>query len=184
MSVSPMPASPRYTLPAISLHWLVAVLIFGGFGLGIYMVDLPLSPAKLKYFSWHKWIGVTVFLLALLRAIWRMTHRPPPLPDGMPSWQRRASDWTHRALYALMYLIPLSGWTYSSAAGYQTVYLGLIPLPNLVEKNKPLAESLKEFHELLAWTLAALVVLHILAAIKHQVVDRDGLMRRMLPGGH
>jgi len=169
----------RYTRTAVSLHWLIALLIAGGFGLGWFMTDLPLSPAKLKYYSWHKWIGVTVFLLALLRLTWRLTHRPPPLPSGMPAWQQQASEWGHRGLYLLIFILPLSGWLYSSASGYPVVYLGLVQLPDLVGRDKVLAGVLHEVHELLATGLLVLVGVHVLAAFKHHFLDRDGLLGRM-----
>lgn len=169
----------QYTRTAIALHWLVAVLIFGGFGLGLYMHELPFSPQKLKLYSYHKWIGVSVFLLVLLRGAWRITHTPPEIAPGTPPWQRIAAHATHWALYALMLAIPLSGWLHSSASGFQVVYFGVIPLPDLVGKNKALAEQLAEVHELLAFTLMALVVLHLAAAIKHQFIDRDGTLMRM-----
>lgn len=169
----------RYTRTAVSLHWLIALLIAGGFGLGWFMTDLPLSPAKLKYYSWHKWIGVTVFLLALLRLAWRLSHRPPPLPAGMPAWQLQAAEWGHRGLYLLIFILPLSGWLYSSASGYPVVYLGLVQLPDLVGRDKALAGVLHEVHELLATGLLVLVGVHVLAAFKHHFLDRDGLLGRM-----
>lgn len=172
-----MPA--RYTATAVGLHWLIALLIAGAFGLGWFMTDLPLSPAKLKYYAWHKWVGVTVFLLASLRVAWRLGHPPPPLPDGMADWQRRASEWSHRLLYLLILVLPLSGWLYSSASGYPVVYLGLVPLPDLVGKDKALAGLLHEAHELLATLLLVLVAIHVAAALKHQFLERDGLMGRM-----
>ena len=129
----------RYTTTAISLHWLISLIIFAGFGLGLYMNDLPLSPAKLKYYSWHKWMGVTVFLLAVLRLGGGLTHPAPEPPAGMPEWQRKAASATHHLLYVLILVIPISGWVYSSAAGVPVVYLGFIPLPDLVSPDKPLA---------------------------------------------
>lgn len=169
----------RYTVTAVGLHWLIALLIAGGFGLGWFMTDLPLSPAKLKYYAWHKWIGVSVFLLAVLRLAWRLGHAAPALPAGMPDWQRRASNWSHGLLYLLIFVLPLSGWLYSSASGYPVVYLGLVQLPDLVGKNKELAGLLHELHELLAWAMLSLVTVHVAAALKHQFLDRDGLMGRM-----
>ena len=169
----------RYTPAAVGLHWLIALLIAGGFGLGWYMTELPLSPAKLKYYAWHKWIGVSVFLLALLRAGWRLAHPPPALPAGMPYWQLRASAWSHALLYLMIFVLPLSGWLYSSASGYTVVYLKLVPLPDLVGKDKELAGLLRELHELLGWLLLAVLTLHVAAALKHQFLDRDGLMGRM-----
>ena len=173
-------SSPRYTFTAIALHWLAAALVLANFALGPWMVDLPLSPEKLRLYGWHKWIGITVFLLVLARLAWRHWHPAPP-PVAMPEWQRRAAAATHVALYALLLLIPLSGWVYSSATGVQVVYLGLVPLPDLVGKDRALAAILKAVHATLNFSLLALVILHIGAALKHHFVDRDGVLARMLP---
>lgn len=170
-----------YTRTAISLHWLIALLIFGGWSLGLFMADLPASPDKLRYFSWHKWTGVTIFLLVVLRLGWRATHPAPALPEGMPRWQLTAAHVSHFLLYLLMLAIPLSGWLMSSAKGVQTVYFGVLPLPDLLAKNPPLGSFLADIHELLAWTLAGLVGLHTVAAFKHHFIDRDAVLRRMLP---
>jgi len=171
----------RYSGPAILLHWLIFALIACGFTLAVYMVELPLSPQKLKYFSWHKWIGVTVFLLAVARLAWRMAHPAPALPESLPAWQRRAAAITHAVLYALILVIPLTGWTYSSAAGVPTVYFGMVQLPDLLAKDKALAEQLKLVHITLNYTLLTLVIIHAAAALKHHFVDRDEVLARMLP---
>ncbi len=170
-----------YTGTAIGLHWVLAVLIAGNLALGLYMVDLALSPAKLRYFSWHKWAGVTVFALAALRLLWRLRHPAPPLPAGMRAWERHAAAGTHHLLYLCFFAAPLAGWLYSSAAGFQTVYLGVLPLPDLLPKNRELAAALKLAHVWLAYSLGALAALHAAAAVKHHVVDRDDVLSRMLP---
>ena len=169
----------RYTGTAVALHWLVAALIFAGFPLGVYMVDLPLSPDKLKLYSYHKWIGVTVFLFAAVRLSWRLFHTPPPLPAQIAGWQRHASAITHGLLYALILLIPLSGWLMSSAKGFPTVWFGVLPLPDLLEKNRELGDLLAGVHKALNFTLLALVVVHIGAALKHHFVERQPFMQRM-----
>jgi cytochrome b561 len=177
-----MPASsPRYSALAIGLHWLIAVAIFGSFAVGLYMADLPLSPQKLKLYSWHKWAGVTIFMFVILRLVWRLSHRPPELPAGMPVWQRTVAEATHVLLYVLMVTIPLSGWLSSSALGFQTVYFGVLPLPDLLHKNKELGEFLEGVHSLLNFSMAALVVAHLGAALKHHFIDRDDVLTRMLP---
>jgi len=170
-----------YTRTAISLHWLTFALIACGFTLAVYMVDLPPSPQQLEYFSWHKWIGVTVFMLAVARLTWRLIHPAPALPAMLPVWQQRAATSVHAALYVLILAIPLTGWLYSSAAGVPTVYLGLVQLPDLLAKDKALAAQLKLVHITLNYTLLTLVVIHAAAALKHHVVDRDDVLRRMLP---
>lgn len=171
----------RYTHTAIALHWIIALLIFAAFGLGWYMVDLKISPAKLQYFSWHKWLGITVLGLAVLRLLWRLTHRPPPLPASTPRWQALAASAGHWALYGLLFAIPLSGWAYSSASGYPIVYLGYesLQLPDWVPKDKALAEQMKDLHDWLTTGLMAVVGVHVAAALKHHFIDRDGLLHRM-----
>ena len=178
----PMTASStdRYGPVAIAFHWLLALAIIGAFCVGVYMSDLPMSPTRLKLYNYHKWAGITILALSALRLLWRLTHRPPT-DVPMPTWQRRASHAVHGMLYALFFLVPLAGWAYSSAAGFPVVVFGLIPLPDFVPVDKALAEVLKSRHEMLAFALAFVVLLHIAAALKHHFIDRDGLLQRMWP---
>ena len=173
----------RYTRTARSLHWLMALGIIGTFALGTYMQDLPLSPTKLQLYSWHKWAGVTLFVLLILRLAWRITHPAPPLPATMPAALRLAAHAAHWVLYALMIMIPLSGWLMSSAKGFQTVWFGVLPLPDLVGKDKALGEALEEVHEFLNYTMLVLVVLHVAAAVKHQIQAGGTYLQRMKLGG-
>lgn len=169
-----------YTLTAIVLHWASAAFIAAAFALGAYMVTLAFSPLKLQLFSYHKWAGVTVFLIALARLGWRSFNPPPPLPDGMPSWERNAARASHLILYALMLAVPLSGWVMSSAHGFQTVFLGVLPLPDLIGKDKALAERLELVHFIMNKALLFTAAVHIAAAFKHHFIDRDDILRRML----
>jgi len=159
----------------------MAILLFGLIALGFYMHDLPLSPEKLQLFSWHKWAGVTAFLLAAFRLLWRFTHRPPALPDSMPKLMQLAAHAGHLALYGLMFAIPLSRWLMSSAKGFQTVYFGILPLPDLIGKDKELGALLAEVHEYLNLLLILTVVGHVGAALKHHFIDKDDILSRMLP---
>ena len=176
----------RYTTVAIALHWLLALVIVGMFAVGVYMADLPFSPQRLKLYNWHKWAGITFLALTVLRLLWRVTHRPPALPaaitNAMPTWQMRAYHATHHLMYVLFFVVPLAGWAYSSAAGFPIVWFGQIALPDLVGPDKALAELIKPLHEFSAWALMGLAGLHVAAALKHQWVDRDGLLLRMMPG--
>ena len=140
---------PRYSRVAMLLHWAAALLILAGAGLGLTMTDLPLSPAKLRYYAWHKWIGITVFLVAALRLAWRAWVPPPPWPPAISPAQARAARAVHVLLYVLMLAIPVSGWLYSSATGISVSYLNLVPLPNLVPKDKALAGALLTVHQTL-----------------------------------
>ncbi|MFM2058765.1 MAG: hypothetical protein RLY71_3150 [Pseudomonadota bacterium] len=181
MSDSALPS--RYSRTAIVLHWVLGLALAAVFAVGIYMADLPFSPMRLKLYNWHKWAGVTILLLSLLRLVWRLTHRPPPLPapieQAMPGWQRAAHHGTHHLMYLLFFVVPLIGWAYSSAAGFQIVWFGALPLPDLMSPDKALAELIKPLHKLGALALAGLVLLHVGAALKHQLIDRDGLLARM-----
>jgi cytochrome b561 len=178
-------APARYTATAKLLHWILALALIAAIGMGLYMVSLSFSPQRLKLYNWHKWLGVSILLLSLLRLGWRLANKPPALPAAMqarmPAWQHKAHHGSHHALYALFFLVPLLGWAYSSAAGFPIVFLGLVPLPDWVPVSPALAETIKPLHQWSAYALAGLIVLHIAAALKHQLIDRDGLLLRMLP---
>jgi cytochrome b561 len=175
----------RYHGFAILLHWVLGFALIAVFALGVYMADLPFSPQRLKLYSWHKWAGVCILFLSLLRLVWRVMHRPPALPakieQAMPRWQAVAHHATHHGLYLLFFAVPLIGWAYSSAAGFPIVLFGLLPLPDFVPVDKALAELIKPWHEISALAMAALVLLHVAGALKHALIDRDGLLQRMSP---
>jgi cytochrome b561 len=173
-------SSPSYTRTAIGLHWLLALMIVGTFAVGLYMTSLPFSPQRVKLFNWHKWAGVVILSLSAARLLWRLGHRPPAdLP--MPAWQRRSAHAAHLTLYALFFAVPLVGWAYSSSAGFPIVLFGVLPLPDFVPVDRELSEAIKPFHGWLAYALAAVVVLHVAAALKHHFVDRDTTLARMRP---
>ena len=171
----------HYSRTAKGLHWLIALLMLSLLGLGFYMHDLPLSPQKLQLYSWHKWAGVTVFLLVIVRLAWRVTHQPPALPAGMPRWQQWAAHTTHLLLYVLMLAIPLSGWLMSSAKGFQTVWFGILPLTDLLAKDKALGDLLQTLHMSLNLLLVALLVAHVGASLKHHFIYKDDVLLRILP---
>jgi cytochrome b561 len=171
----------HYTATAKALHWAIAVLIFGMLGLGFYMTGLDLSPTKLQLFSWHKWAGVTVFVLVVVRLAWRVGHKPPALPQHMPPIERLAAHAGHLVLYVLMFAIPLSGWLMSSAKGFQTVWFGVLPIPDLLAKDKELGDLLQTVHLALNFLLIAVLVGHIGAALKHHFLNKDDVLTRMLP---
>jgi len=178
--VVPESSPARYTTTAIALHWLIAGLILISVGLGLYMVGLKLSPLKLRLYSWHKWVGVSIFLLVVVRLTWRAGNAPPPRTTS-PRWQQVAAVVNHWLLYVLLVCIPITGWLMSSAYGVPVVYFGVLPLPEPLAKNKELGDTLKALHETLAFTMLALVALHALAALKHHLLDRDDVLYRMLP---
>ena len=172
-----------YTAVAKFFHWGMALMILGLLALGFVMTDMPLSPDKLQYYAWHKWAGVSVFMLVWLRLVWRVLNPPPAYPDSMPPLLQRAAHLGHAALYGLMIFIPLSGWLLSSAKGVPTVWFGVWPLPDLLEKDKAMGHLLHEVHEALNFVLLFLLGGHAAAALKHHWIDKDDILKRMLPHG-
>jgi cytochrome b561 len=170
-----------YTSTTKALHWLMAFSIIALFAFGFYVKNMPLSPQKLQYLSYHKWFGVTIFGLGLVRLYWRILHRPPRLPDRMGQLEQTLAHAGHAALYVLMLSIPVSGWLMSSAKGFQTVLFGILPIPDLLSKNREMGQLLSTVHLTLNLILAAVVVGHILAALKHHFIERDEILIRMLP---
>jgi cytochrome b561 len=172
----------KYTKTAMLFHWLIALLIIAAFCLAVTMVNIPgITPTKLKYFSWHKWLGVTIFALSCLRLLWRLTHPAPAYQVSMPAWQKQAASGLHFLLYVLILVIPISGYLYSMASGIPVIYLGMFPLPVIMDPNPELKPLLKEIHFYLNMILLGGFTLHVLAALKHQFVERDQTINRMLP---
>lgn len=176
-------ASNLQTYDALSklFHWLMALLIIGLIALGMYVEQLPFSPEKLKLISWHKWGGICALILVVIRLLWRGTRKPLPAIETIAPWQQLGASVTHVLLYLLMIAIPLSGWVMSSAKGVPTVLFGLWKLPDLVSRNLPLGDILMQVHWALNLLLIAILVLHIAAAVKHHYIDKDPVLRRMLP---
>jgi cytochrome b561 len=162
------------------LHWGMLPLFIGIIAVGFYMTDLPLGPNKLRIYALHKSIGLTLLGLATLRLLWRLGERRPALPP-LPAWQQRAAGASHLLLYALMFVIPLSGWLYNSAAGFPLQWFHLVNLPPLAAADPALKATAKAVHETGVFVLIAIVALHAAAALKHHFVDRDRTLRAMWP---
>lgn len=169
-----------YRWPLVGLHWLTLLLIATAYVIGSLMTDMKMSPLKLELFSWHKWVGILVLFLLPLRLLLRRSERLDQAAGLLP-WEARASVAVHGGLYLLMLVVPMLGWLHSSAAGFQVVWFGVLPLPDLVGKDKALADLLKELHEGSVNLLVALVALHAAAALYHQHVRHDGVLARMVP---
>lgn len=179
---TPLPGpAPTYDPTAKAFHWLTALLVIGLLALGIWMVGLPLSLQKAKVYSWHKWAGITVLSLTVLRLLWRHLRPPPPLPATVTALDRRLAPLGHAALYVLLFAMPVTGWLMSSAAGIPVVWFGLWQLPDLVAKDDALFRTLQSTHHILSRVLIAVVLIHVAAVIRHDVLRRDGILRRMLP---
>jgi cytochrome b561 len=170
----------RYGFVAQGLHWIIAGLVVVQVTLATVADDLPVGLDKLALMARHKSVGITILALAVIRLAWRLIDRPPP-PPPMPRWQHAASRLTHAAFYLLLFAMPVSGWLMSSASNYPVSWFGLLQLPDFVRPDEGLKDLLEDVHETLAKALIALAVLHVVAALKHQFIDRDGLLMRMLP---
>ena len=170
----------RYGPIAQLLHWSVVILLAVQFLLAELADELPDGVEKLAMLGRHRSVGITILVIALLRLGWRLFDRPPAMPP-MPAWQRAAAAATHWGLYAILIAMPLSGWMMSSAEDSPVSWFGLVHIPSLVMPSESLGDLLHDVHEVLAGALLFLVGLHVLAALKHQFVDRDGLLARMLP---
>lgn len=167
------------------LHWTTVVLILVQGTIGLVMVELPKRPSAIAVFTFHKSLGLTILAFALLRLAWRAFDPRPAEPPSMPRWQRIGARAGHVALYALIFLVPLSGWWYDSVAALRPLYwFGLVPIPPLggPDPAQPgLKEIAAEWHESLFWTLMAVAAGHAAMALLHHFRDRDDVLRRMLP---
>jgi cytochrome b561 len=168
----------RYATPARLLHWLLAILIASLVGVGLYMMSIEDEPGSGWYFNLHKSIGIVVFVLVLLRIVWRATHRPAPLPPSLPNWEVRLTHVAQGALYVCMFLMPILGFLGASYSKEGVVFFGS-QLPTWVTPNHDRAEMFFSLHIGLAWVLVGLVVLHVAGGLKHLLIDKDGVFQRM-----
>ena len=190
----------KYTNVAIVLHWLIGIAILFMFVLGWFMTELPKETPKTTsfdifnlglitwgveeeqsqrsfYFNLHKSVGLSLLMLIVLRMYWRFTHRPPAFLNSMKLWEKRLAKATHHSLYLLMFLIPLSGIIMSAGSKYGIKWFGIKVIPGF--DDKAIRELFYEFHEIFGLLLLLILILHILGAVKHSIVDKDGTLRRM-----
>ncbi len=173
----------RWGVISQSLHWLIVVLILVMAYLGLTMTDLPNSPYKIRIFTLHKSIGISILALVAIRLSWRLyAGAPGPVPQT-PAWQHRVARATHGGLYALLFAIPLSGWIMNSAAGFPLPWFWLVHLPPIAPRGEALRALSKTWHVWLFWTLIGLSLVHASAAIWHHLFPRDATLARMLPRG-
>jgi cytochrome b561 len=165
-------------------HWLMALLIFAMISLGLLAKNWPLSPTKLSLFYWHKSFGILILGLVALRLLWRWLNPTPVLPPAMPRWERKAARITHALLYAVMIVMPLSGWIINSAAKFPFKVFGVWRLPAIIAPDKALQQLVAQVHFSLFLLLVILLTLHIAAALRHHFMLRDDILFRMLPGSH
>lgn len=174
----------RYGVVAQSFHWIVAVLVLGMLGLGLYMDSLSPSPAAFKLYALHKSIGIVVLTLAVLRLLWKLSNKGPLALPTHATWERMLARITHFFLYFCMLAMPLSGWVMSSAKNFPVRVFDLFTLPHIVGPDQELARLAVQFHGVVAWMLIAALALHVSGALKHHFIDKDGTLRRMIPGAY
>jgi cytochrome b561 len=196
-----MSNTTRYTKTAVFLHWLIAICIFGMFALGWYMSDLPKEAPKQMaydlfelgiytwqlseeasprtfYFNLHKSLGVTIFALIIIRILWRLTHKPPALLATYKAWERKLATGAHHLLYLLMVAMPLSGIIMATYSKYGIKWFGADFIKGL--DNTPMRELFKEVHEIVGIIILLIIIVHVLGALKHKLIDKDDTLKRML----
>lgn len=166
----------------MALHWTIAIGVLTQIALGWWMLDIPKLPAGVRagWFNLHKSIGITLGVLIIVRIVWRITHPPPPLPASVPRWQVQAAHASHFLLYACMIAMPVAGYLGSVFSGYPIRYFGLA-MPGWGWKDETLKELFSSVHLVASLLFLSLIMLHVLAALKHLLIDRDGVFHRMLP---
>jgi len=175
----------RYGSVAVTLHWLMALLLVTLLALGLYMVSLPdagFDTTKITLILLHKQLGLLALVLVGLRLAWRVGNCLPRLVESLPDWQKLAARFVHLCFYGLMLALPLTGWLMSSAAGIPVSLFGLVDLPDLVRHDESLFRGLIEVHAWLGWALLACIVAHVGAALGHHFVLKDETLTKMLPG--
>lgn len=173
------PTPWSYARPAVSLHWLLAMLLIVMVSLGWYMMSIEKQPGSDWYFNLHKSIGLTVLGLVVLRLLWRLQHRPEDLPSSVPVWQAKLASWTQHLLYVCMVVLPVTGLTGSLYSKDGIAFFGAaLPHP---APNHDLSEQLFSIHGATVWVLVGLVALHVAGGLKHLLINRDGVFQRMWP---
>lgn len=168
----------HFGLISILLHWFIAALIIGLLAVGLYMVRLPISLEKLKLYGWHKEYGFLVLGLVILRLIWRLTNVTPQL--NLPLWERLGARTAHWGFYFFMFAMPITGWLITSSAGLPASFFGWFTLPNLVAPSEELRPWFQLAHQWLGYALIGLIVVHTAAALKHHLINKDDILRRMI----
>jgi cytochrome b561 len=166
-----------------ALHWIIVLLIINQWWIAERADDLPNGLAKLQTLAWHKSFGITILMLAILRLVWRLLNPVPSLDGVTKKWERVLASVSHVFLYTLIFALPLTGWMMSSARNFPVSWFRLFQLPDLVAPGEEMFHRMHDLHELLFKILVAVAVLHVLGALKHHFIDRNEVLKRMLPFG-
>ncbi|WP_084507055.1 cytochrome b [Geminicoccus roseus] len=171
----------RYDIVSIVLHWLTVLLVLVQIVAGLVMTDLERGTTQDVLYYTHKSVGIAVLLVVLLRLLWRIGHPWPPLPPDTPSAQAGLARLNHLLLYVMLLVMPISGFVFTAAGGYPVPFFGLVDLTGVIAKNPDLAKTAQWVHLSAQWVVYALVALHVLGALYHLVVRKDGVFQRMWP---
>jgi cytochrome b561 len=172
----------RYTRLAILLHWLIALAVLGQIAFGWYLQSVPrLTPDRTVFVNFHKSTGLVIALLVLVRVAWRLTHRPPPLPESMPVWERSAARVNHVLLYACMLVMPIAGYTASNFSKFGVKLFNAVMLPPWGVDDRGIYAFVNGVHVGTSYVFVALIAIHVMAAFKHLIFPRQGIFRRMVP---
>jgi cytochrome b561 len=166
-----------------ALHWIVVVLIITQWFIADRAGDLPNGLAKLQALAWHKSFGMTILMLAVVRLVWRLVNPVPDLTAETKPWERVLAKISHVLLYALIFAMPLTGWLMSSAKNFPVSWFKLFQFPDLVAPSEELFQRMNGLHHLLFKVLVAVALLHVAGALKHHFIDRNDVLKRMLPFG-
>ncbi len=169
----------HFGVVAITLHWVMALLLIGLVALGLYMTSLPNNMLKLKLYGWHKEYGFLVLMLVMLRIVWRLKNILPSYAS-LTTFERYASRIVHWLFYVFMFALPITGWVITSAAGLPVSFFGLFIIPTLIAPNNETLELFESIHKWLAYALIAAFTLHVLGALKHHFINKDDILKRML----
>ena len=172
-----VPISESYNPISKLQHWILAALLIGLIGLGWYMTSLDSQSSDI-YFNLHKSFGIVAAFLILIRILWRLNHTPPPLPNSIPVWQAKISRLIHFLLYIVIIIMPMTGIIGACYSKYGIKFFG-IQLPTFVAKNQAITSLFFNIHGVIAWVLVSLITLHVLAAFKHLIINKDGVFQRM-----
>lgn len=169
----------RFGLIAILLHWSMALLLIGLLALGLTMVNLPISIQKLKFYGWHKEFGILALMFATVRLTWRLSNTTPSL-SNLPRWEQFAARSAHYAFYFFMLALPITGLLLTWSANLPVSFFGLFTFPTLITPDENKRLFFTEIHQWLAYGLIATFCLHVGAALKHYLIDRDEILQRIL----
>jgi cytochrome b561 len=164
-----------------ALHWIIVLLIINQWVIGMRADSLPVGLAKLQALAWHKSFGITILMLAVLRLVWRWMNPVPDLTAETRPWERVLARISHVLLYGLIFALPLTGWLMSSAKNFPVSWFSLFQLPDLVAPSEQLFRQMLSLHHILFAVLVVVALLHIAGALKHHFIDRNDVLKRMLP---